>query len=1137
MKNDTPEPSSVTHKLRKMTEDQLQSIERAETDSMSMEETKNLIHELRAHQIQLETQNEELQRLHAELETSHARYFELYHRAPVVYLTLDEKGTILEANLKAATLLGIPRTSLSGRALNELVIPADQDVFYHHQRRLFETGKLLTCELRLVKYDGTPVWVHMEGVFDKTEEGSALCRVVLTDVSARKQVERDLRASESCFHDLFEHMRAGCVIYDAVDNGRDFQIRYINETAEGYVRQSRDEVIGRLVSEAFPGVVEMGLLDEIRRVWRAGTPGSLPEARYQDERIDEWIESHVFKLPSGQVAATFFLITERRRAEQQLRRTQFIVDHFTDAVFWANEAGALVYVNQAAQASLGYSEEELLGMMLWDVDPKVTPANWPDTIEALQQSRDFTSNSLHARKDGSTFPVEIKGLLIEFEGQRLICGLVHDLTEEELAEQALRESNERYDIAISAAKLGVWERDIASGRLKWNDRMREIYGVANDASDRDLEWWLDQVHPDDRARAQMELSETATNEVPLRREFRIIRPDGSIRHIHAFSASLNDSSGAPDRLVGINQDVTDLHEAREQLAKSRDLLNHAQTVAHIGCWEYDIREDEHLWSDEMYRVFGLEVGAPLPGWEGLRAAFPEDWERLDAAVQGATRGTAYNEEFRLLRPDGSTRWGRTQGSAVKDEKGDITRLIGTVQDITDQVESRERFRLLFNSTPLGIAFYQPEKENTEFTFVDINAVGLRLVGKTHENLIGRAVTEAFPGVKESGVFGALQRVAKTGEPEHLPRTLYKDERVELWVANHIFKLPSGLVVAVYEDITEMHRVEEALRESEERFRSTIQDLQMGVVLHEPDTSIVLCNPAAARMLGVEAEQAIGKGCADPEWNFIREDRSELPVEEFPVNQALAAGEIVSNMIFGIPRADGEEPIWCETTAVPVFGDDGRIKHVIVNFMDISELKRNERALTALNNELTEGQQTLQATLDGLSAHIALLDEKGTILLVNRRWRDFAEQNGMPSDANAEGANYLSVCQDLPNEEDEQIAEIRKGITDVLAGEKTSFSMEYPCHSETEQRWFIATINQFPSAGPHRAVVAHEDITQRKLAEEQLISRNQELEWMNRMMTGRELRMIELKHQINALCRELGREEPYKLTASSDGEEP
>jgi PAS domain S-box-containing protein len=158
----------------------------------SPESIQKVLHELRVHQIELEMQNEELRRAYSELEATRARYFDLYDLAPIGYCTLNEQGLILQANLTAAILLGVVRSELVDRPISRFVFREDQDIYYLHKKQLLETGGPQAWDLRLVKPDGTPIWAHLEAAVAEDEDGAPILRIMLSDVSARKQAEEAL---------------------------------------------------------------------------------------------------------------------------------------------------------------------------------------------------------------------------------------------------------------------------------------------------------------------------------------------------------------------------------------------------------------------------------------------------------------------------------------------------------------------------------------------------------------------------------------------------------------------------------------------------------------------------------------------------------------------------------------------------------------------------------------------------------------------------------------------------------------------------------------------------------------------------------------------------------------------------------
>ncbi len=155
----------------------------------SPEATEHTLHELRVHQIELEMQNDELQRTQTELTAARARYFDLYDLAPVGYCVLGETGLILQANLTASTLLGVARGALLKQPISRFIFSEDQDIFYRLRREISTSGGVQTAELRMTRGDADPLWVQLTANTATDENGAPLQRITLSDITGRKKSE------------------------------------------------------------------------------------------------------------------------------------------------------------------------------------------------------------------------------------------------------------------------------------------------------------------------------------------------------------------------------------------------------------------------------------------------------------------------------------------------------------------------------------------------------------------------------------------------------------------------------------------------------------------------------------------------------------------------------------------------------------------------------------------------------------------------------------------------------------------------------------------------------------------------------------------------------------------------------------
>ncbi len=171
--------------------------ESVDCSGVSSEDLQRLVHELRVHQVELKMQNEELRRIQGELEAARDRYAHLYDFAPVGYLTVSDKGIITEANLTAATLLGVDRSRLEGKPFSRFILNENQNVFYLHRRQLLETQEPLYCRLRMVKQEGGEFYANLGCMFvEKGDGGPEQIRIAVSDITEQKDLEDQLRQAQ-----------------------------------------------------------------------------------------------------------------------------------------------------------------------------------------------------------------------------------------------------------------------------------------------------------------------------------------------------------------------------------------------------------------------------------------------------------------------------------------------------------------------------------------------------------------------------------------------------------------------------------------------------------------------------------------------------------------------------------------------------------------------------------------------------------------------------------------------------------------------------------------------------------------------------------------------------------------------------
>jgi PAS domain S-box-containing protein len=199
-------PNQANNLRRQAEEKVARMIENQE--ELSAEEVQRILYELRVHQIELEMQNNELRLAYAELDTVRAGYFDLYDKALVSYFIISEKGLILEANLTAATLLGLERGAMIKQPISRFIIKEDQNIYYLHRKQLFEIDEPQDWDMRMVKKDGTVFWAHLKSIVALDAEGNPVCRIVMSDITKSKRADMLIRESEQNFRTLADSGRA-----------------------------------------------------------------------------------------------------------------------------------------------------------------------------------------------------------------------------------------------------------------------------------------------------------------------------------------------------------------------------------------------------------------------------------------------------------------------------------------------------------------------------------------------------------------------------------------------------------------------------------------------------------------------------------------------------------------------------------------------------------------------------------------------------------------------------------------------------------------------------------------------------------------------------------------------------------------
>ena len=864
----------------------------------------------------------------------------------------------------------------------------------------------------------------------------------------RLKEEGLLRESEERYRLMFENTSDAVVIYHAVDGGKDFVFKAFNCAAEGIEKVRREDVIGKNIAGVFPGVKDFGLFEVLERVLRTGKPEHYPATLYKDERIAGWRDNYVYKLPSGEIVVIYQDVTERKHAEEALRKSeeryrslfQNMLEGFAYCKMILDDDGRpedFVYLDVNSAFSRLTGLRNVVGKRVTEVIPGIKEEN-PALFEI------YGRVALTGKPEN--FEVDLKSLgmslaiSVSSPARGNFVSVFENITDRKRVGEALRHRVGELAVLQETVLEITGRHDLPELLNSIVERAARLLGATSggmylcDSEKQEVRCVVSYNTAVNIVGTVIKYGEgaagiVATTGKPLIIDDYRTWPGRAAVYEkdQPFSSVLSAPMIWQGQVTGVIH-VLDNKEARHFTQADLELLalfaNHAAIALENQRSLEALRENEVRFRKVFDEApFGMALVRPDYRFARVNKTFctvlgyseeelttlkftdithPDDIKLGVELSQKLFRGEipSFSVEKRYIRKNGEVLSARLTASFIWDGEGNPIYSVAMIDDITERNrteaalrESEERYRAMVENSPNFIGILQ------DGVLKYVNSVALLDLGWTREELLSpsfnpieNAVSEKSRSVLKENITRRLrgERVA----PYEISLTKKDGSEVPVMVrAAKITYHQRPAIEFVFDDITERKRAEEDLRQSEERYRSLFDRMLDGIYLSTHEGRFVDVNPAFVRMFGYSSKQEM------LDISDIKKELYFLPKERG--SHILDTGQEEVE-VYRMRRKDGSE-VWVEDHGGYVHDEQGNIIYHEGILRDVTQRKRLEEELKHYSAHLEELVKERSGKLAESEARYRRLFEGSPISL----WEeDFSEVKKYLDDLRSRGTRNL-----------------------------------------------------------------------------------------------------------------------------------
>jgi len=640
-------------------------------------------------------------------------------------------------------------------------------------------------------------------------------------------------------------------------------------------------------------------------------------------------------------------ITQRKEIEQQLAESEEnyrkIIEDAPDIIILVDQKGIIKYINRRIADYGDYKKEDFVGKPVTRFVPRKDHQKVREAIRRVfkqkQRNVSFFSTSI-TLKTGEKIPILTKGILLHFDNMPLNMTIIRDIRPVKEVENKLKEANETLQNIFDNNSVAIYIQNRKGTFIEVNKAAAKLYGFSDKNS------LIGKTPADVAAEGKNDIDKIkkfvslAFENKPQQFEFWGKRKNGTV-----FPKLVTIEKGnyfGADVVFAFSIDISEQKKMEDALRESEEkfnsIFNSSPYPAHLVNKNFEVV----LANQTLLKLKGYQLKDVLG--KKCHKVFQEKNEICEkcAVKQVFESGKPASNEAKLTLHNGETRYFNTMAYPVLGKDNTIKYVVESTIDITEKKQideklkqSEDRYRSLFHFIKDCVAVYEVTDQGN-IIFKDFNRSAEKLEHIKRKDIINKKLQEVFPGAESFGLVEAIKKVYRTGKPMGLPVKFYQDNRIAGWRENYIYKLPSGEVVALYNDITKQKQAEEKLVESENKYRTLAEASSDLILSFDITGKLTYLSPAVKKITGYSADEVLGKNF----WDFIAPEYVESTIEKFKLG--INGADIPLYEIDLLHKSGKRIPV--ELNVTSLYDSKGKPTGRIAIVRDITERREAEKAL-------------------------------------------------------------------------------------------------------------------------------------------------------------------------------------------------